>query len=1042
VTSATGDVTRPSQWHCQANWDQSVFDPQNPKAELRSRDERAPLDRDEIYAFEDWWKRIEALIAEADTVVFVLSPDSIASKVALKEVAFAASLNKRFAPIVCRLVDDGAVPDVLEKHNFLSFDDEAKFGVNVDHLAEALGTDIGWIRRHTEYGEAARRWSAENRPNGSLLRSPALEDAERWIAGRPQDAPAPTEEMRIFIHQSRAASTRRRNILTGSLGAGLVFALGLAGYALYQRSQVQRELDRANQALADSINNDLGIEHNKPMSARQRNALWRLALADEAVKRDFVSTLASSGDELSRAAPGFAHISRAIGPGLVVFQAATLVPVLIRTPGANAELRVAELGILAPNLDDGQVIGIVESNIGEPAKPETISADGVVALAANLTPAQARQALPPLAQRIRETSDADTLKVLANAIEVLAPKLISDQAGEAMDPILTRLNQTTDEDARQALSQALAALPAAFAPSQARDALKIATAQPSSLAVLAALAPKLVEALGDDALETMTPIFADAPSGHRLVQSFPSLPSKLIEALTELLLRQLERPDFSVADELQSLPVKLTEAQGQRALDAMLGAMDRSPPNAIHALGTIAGKLTPAQAEQAVDAALRRIDRAPDDFLVVQIARMIEPAAAKLTDAQRQHAFDLLLEVLGRRSDPRELEVLTVALGALARGFGDAQAHSAGELILQQMNDAQPASLPALGRVLRATRAKLTEGQARQALDPILKRLEPGARRHLREPAQKLGALAGALPEAQAQQAFEAAVRSLGLSPYHEVVEPGAFEELAKAVGSLTETLGQANAENALHLVLQEAGKCPSELFTLVGLVPAILAKPTAAETQPVLDCVLRRKPFGDALQTLGPLLSDTQANQAFEAVQQTISDENEPEKLRSQAIALETLAQKLADTHVKEAVALAISSLAWSAADDEAAAWARAVVALSKRSGGINEALAAAIAYPTSAGDAADVLLEEMRARHPDAPRKEAGSDAGLKWLAGIYPSLLRPPACPQPPRPFETSNLRCPAQKANDPPFYQQLLAAAEEQMAAFANAMRSRH
>jgi TIR domain len=95
-------------------------------AGLKERGFTVFIDRDEIYAFEDWWKRIEALIAEADTVVFVLSPDSIASKVALKEVAFAASLNKRFAPIVCRLVDDGAVPDVLEKHNFLFFDDEAQ----------------------------------------------------------------------------------------------------------------------------------------------------------------------------------------------------------------------------------------------------------------------------------------------------------------------------------------------------------------------------------------------------------------------------------------------------------------------------------------------------------------------------------------------------------------------------------------------------------------------------------------------------------------------------------------------------------------------------------------------------------------------------------------------------------------------------------------------------------------------------------------------------------------------------------------------------
>src|SRR5271170_3354562 len=68
---------------------------------LKARGFEPLIDRTEIYAFEDWWKRIEALIARADTVVFVLSPDAIASEVAQKEVAHAASLNKRFAPRSC-----------------------------------------------------------------------------------------------------------------------------------------------------------------------------------------------------------------------------------------------------------------------------------------------------------------------------------------------------------------------------------------------------------------------------------------------------------------------------------------------------------------------------------------------------------------------------------------------------------------------------------------------------------------------------------------------------------------------------------------------------------------------------------------------------------------------------------------------------------------------------------------------------------------------------------------------------------------------------
>src|ERR1700761_2701282 len=84
------------------------------EAALKARGFEPLIDRAEIYAFEDWWKRIEALIGQADTVVFVLSPDAVSSTVAQQEVAHAAALNKRFAPIVCRRVADSATPDVLQ----------------------------------------------------------------------------------------------------------------------------------------------------------------------------------------------------------------------------------------------------------------------------------------------------------------------------------------------------------------------------------------------------------------------------------------------------------------------------------------------------------------------------------------------------------------------------------------------------------------------------------------------------------------------------------------------------------------------------------------------------------------------------------------------------------------------------------------------------------------------------------------------------------------------------------------------------------------
>lgn len=155
------------------------------------------------------------------------------SDVALKEVTRAASLNKRFAPIVCRRIEDAAVPEALRRLNFIFFDDPTQFKASADKLAEALHTDIGWIRRHTEFGEAARRWAAagRRRPQGLLLRSPVLEEAERWVASRPQSAPAPTEETLAFITESRrAAIWQRRRVVILAAAVVSVMVSGLLSW--------------------------------------------------------------------------------------------------------------------------------------------------------------------------------------------------------------------------------------------------------------------------------------------------------------------------------------------------------------------------------------------------------------------------------------------------------------------------------------------------------------------------------------------------------------------------------------------------------------------------------------------------------------------------------------------------------------------------------------------------------------------------------------------------------------------------------------------
>ena len=61
------------------------------------------LDRHDIAAGEDWEARLGGLIQEADTVVFVVSPEAVKSKQCDWEIAKTKSLSKRLLPVVFKI---------------------------------------------------------------------------------------------------------------------------------------------------------------------------------------------------------------------------------------------------------------------------------------------------------------------------------------------------------------------------------------------------------------------------------------------------------------------------------------------------------------------------------------------------------------------------------------------------------------------------------------------------------------------------------------------------------------------------------------------------------------------------------------------------------------------------------------------------------------------------------------------------------------------------------------------------------------------------
>src|SRR5215470_16523955 len=114
------------------------------------------LEKHDIAAGEDWEARLGRLIEAADTVVYVISPDAVASERCAWEVERTVTLEKRLLPIVWRRVDEVQVPPRLKQLNYIFFDRPLTFVPALKALATALRTDLEWIREHTRIGEAAQ----------------------------------------------------------------------------------------------------------------------------------------------------------------------------------------------------------------------------------------------------------------------------------------------------------------------------------------------------------------------------------------------------------------------------------------------------------------------------------------------------------------------------------------------------------------------------------------------------------------------------------------------------------------------------------------------------------------------------------------------------------------------------------------------------------------------------------------------------------------------------------------------------------------------
>ena len=264
-------------------------------AALEARQRDAWVDWEGIPPTAEWLSEIRAAIDAADTFLFVISPDSLASKVCMLEIDHAAGHNKRLVPVVRRDAGGQGVHAALAKLNWIFMREHDHFEAAIDTLVEALDTDLAHVKLHTHYLKRALEWEHMSFDKSYALRGRDLAAAENWLADSGGKAPQPTSLHNRYILDSRRVATLRQRITGGAIAAGLLIATVLGLLALQQREAKHQNQQRAiaNQLVGESRlaldERDDGLEDSVQLAAeamRRLSQLGERSLAvDQALRR-------------------------------------------------------------------------------------------------------------------------------------------------------------------------------------------------------------------------------------------------------------------------------------------------------------------------------------------------------------------------------------------------------------------------------------------------------------------------------------------------------------------------------------------------------------------------------------------------------------------------------------------------------------------------------------------------------------------------------------------------------------------------------------
>jgi hypothetical protein len=214
-------------------------------SDLGERGFEVRLDRRDLPYGEEWQNELAELIKGSDTIVWLASRTSIASRWCNWELSECQRNNKRLIPVRVDDVRPEDFPEALGRFHSLPATGIYDPDVHLDDLTNALNADRDWIKQHTRLADRAAEWVGRGRPADRLLRGRALAEAENWRDLRSATAPPPSgETLDLILESKRKAAQNLRRLAAFAVVIAVTMA-ALAMVAVLQWNTASSERTRA-----------------------------------------------------------------------------------------------------------------------------------------------------------------------------------------------------------------------------------------------------------------------------------------------------------------------------------------------------------------------------------------------------------------------------------------------------------------------------------------------------------------------------------------------------------------------------------------------------------------------------------------------------------------------------------------------------------------------------------------------------------------------------------------------------------------------------